>query len=505
MFGKKKGFTASQSKRMSRKMQSNTVGSHVVRPPASGRGRHAGGTASRQRGAASVEFSNARRQGRANRGYVSSVGVSSTSGESASAYSSRVSRLGYVQEIQRKRRVRRVVSAVVLVAVVIAVAVGVGVATYFGKSDSRLALADSNAATALVAPEAGQPYYVLCAAQLGSAGALSGKQTDAYLLVRVDEQNRQVSIVSIPGITDVRLSDGQLHPLYDARSIGGDAELIARVSELAEVDIAHYVFVDEEGLAGMVDRVGGVSMTLPEEVDDPLAGTCVLRAGEQTLDGETALVMLRATNYSTGVEMAASNRVGFTLALANKALSTEGLDFASLMADAGNYIGTDLTTSQLIALGNALAPLDTVTTYAAVLPGYMLDGLYERSTDEWSAMLEQFKAGNDPNHVESSTTYLDPADVTVEVRNGAGATGAAARLGSLLESAGYKVDGVGNVDDGTTYPETFVIYNDSAFKGAAEAIIGVIGGGRAFVGGDFYTFDTDVLVIIGQDWMPVDQ
>ncbi len=34
MFKKKKGFTASQSKRMSRRMESNMVGSHIVRPAA---------------------------------------------------------------------------------------------------------------------------------------------------------------------------------------------------------------------------------------------------------------------------------------------------------------------------------------------------------------------------------------------------------------------------------------------------------------------------------------
>ncbi len=51
--------------------------------------------------------------------------------------------------------------------------------------------------------------------------------------------------------------------------------------------------------------------------------------------------------------------------------------------------------------------------------------------------------------------------------------------------------------------ETFVIYRDEAYEGAAKAVARAASGGRVFDGGDFYTFDTNVLVIIGKDWMPV--
>ena len=136
MFKKKKGFTASQSKRMSRRMESNMVGSHIVRPAARKQGRHSAGP----RNASGVEFSNGRRGSEANRGFVSQVGVSAQSGESDSAYSRRVSRRGYVEEIQRRTRVRRIVLLLVVALVVALVAGGVGVAAYFSSSDSRLSL-----------------------------------------------------------------------------------------------------------------------------------------------------------------------------------------------------------------------------------------------------------------------------------------------------------------------------------------------------------------------------
>lgn len=500
MFGRKKGFTASQSKRMSRRMQSSTIGSHVERPSARHR---SGARRGEPRGASSVDFSNVRRSSQASRRVVSHVGAATTSAENENAYARRVARRGYVQEIQRKARMRRIIVAVVAVFVVAAIAVGVGVATYFGTSDSRLSLSSSNASEALVAAEADAPFYVLCAAELDEA---KGASSDAYLLVRVDEGARSLSFVAIPSNLNVKLSDGQTHPLREARATGGDAELIRSVASLADVSIAHFITTDEEGIAGMVERVGGVTMTIPEEVDDPRAGTLVLDAGEQTLDAEAALVLLRAKNYTTGLERTAANQIDFTRTLCQRALSTEGLDFAALVGEAGNYLHTDWSSSDLLALGNALRPLDQVTVYSCLLPGYESDGddpRYEYSSSEWEPMRERFKAGEDPNQVESSGASVNPADVTVEVRNGAGATGAAARLGEMLTAAGYQVGEVGNVDDGTVYPETLVIYKGAENEGAAKAVVSAISGGRVVNGGDFYTFDANVLVIIGKDWMPV--
>lgn len=503
MLGKKKGFTASQSKRMSRRMQSSTVGTHVARPGASKQNRRSAGAPV---GAHSVDFSNGRRSREANRGFVSQVGVSARSGESDDAYSRRMSRLGYVQETQRRARVRRVAFVLAVVLVVAVVAVGAGVAAFFGSSDSKLALGSSNAKEALVAATDGEPYYVLCAAQLGSAGTARGAQTDAYLLVRVDESSRTLSFASIPANLSVRLSDGERHPLHDARGVGGDAELIRQVASFAEVDIAHYAFTTAEGIAGMVDAVGGVAMSLSEEVDDPRAGIRVLPAGEQTLDGAAALVLLRAQNYAEGLATASENRIRFTLQLAQHALTAEGLSFATLVGDAGNYLSTDLTSADLIALGDALRPLSEMTVYGCTVPGYESGSnptYFECYSDEWANMLARFKAGEDPAAVDSEPAGVVASEVTVEVRNGAGTTGAATKMGEMLVSDGFKVEGVGNVDDGTTYPETLVIWKDEAYEGAAKAVSRAVSGGRVINGGDFYSFETNVLVIIGKDWMPV--
>ena len=86
MFGKKKGFSASQSKHTSRKMTSHTIGTHVAK----------GGTPRHSRGmnASSVGFSSDRKKRRAARGIVDHVTPQTASGENYRAYSRRVSKRG---------------------------------------------------------------------------------------------------------------------------------------------------------------------------------------------------------------------------------------------------------------------------------------------------------------------------------------------------------------------------------------------------------------------------
>ena len=52
------------------------------------------------------------------------------------------------------------------------------------------------------------------------------------------------------------------------------------------------------------------------------------------------------------------------------------------------------------------------------------------------------------------------------------------------------------------YDETLVVYNDDAFEAAAETVVASLGLGRTVPGAGFYTFDTDVLVVLGKDWKP---
>lgn len=492
-FRRKKGFTATRSKLTSRRLRTATVGTHVPRRSRA------------DTNAASVGFSNPRKQRRATRGYVDTILPSTATRESSSQYARRVSRREFADEVRRRSRMRRTV-ALVACAVVALVAAGVaGTAAFFGSLDSRMGLAGSDASSALAAEKEGEPFYALVAADLdeaGSAGAVEGP--DALALVRIDEAARAVSVVSIPANLRVVLSDGEAHPVRDAAA-SGDAAFVKAVADFAGVDIAHLVKTDAAGIMRLVDAAGGVEVEISEEVDDPTAGDVYLPAGRQVLGGREALTLLRASNFENGVEQQASNQRAVLGALSLKLLGGGTLDLLSLLDKVGGSFRTDLGAQGALSLAGKLRGMDASAVRGALVPGQELQGdgasLYAASSDAWSTMMERVEAGEDPA-VADEAPSVDPASFTITVRNGSAITGGAAQLAGTLEGRGFKVVETGNTDVYAAYDETLVVYNDDAYEAAAQTVVDALGFGRTVAGNGFYTFESDVLVVLGEDWKP---
>lgn len=433
---------------------------------------------------------------------------------SAKVSKRRVSRETLVEAKAKRSRRHRFGIVLGIIVVALAVALGVGIYAYFSTSDAKLDLAPSNASEALTKAESGKPYYILCAADLGiSKSAPASYDTPinnlGYMLVRIDEAGKKITFVTIPSNLYVPFADSQYLPLYEAESIGGDAELIRRVSGFFDVPINHFAYTTADGIRDMVDMISGVEVDITDEVDDPYAGTEVLFTGEQMLNGDQALVYIRATNFADSIEAVSKNRVKFTMAFAEMALSNKGLAYATLVGEAGDYINTDLTASDLLALGDAVRPLYSFNVYDCVIPGYEMQDdatgktVYQCYNSDWSDMLKRIVEGEDPIAKDTSADSVNTSDVKVEVRNGTQMVGAASQMAEILEKKGYEISEVRNTDDNTIYPETLVVYTDPKNEAAAKAVLRDLGSGRLVNGGDFYTTEADVISIVGADWMPV--
>ena len=75
-------------------------------------------------------------------------------------------------------------------------------------------------------------------------------------------------------------------------------------------------------------------------------------------------------------------------------------------------------------------------------------------------------------------------------------------LADILTNAGFVVAETGNADS-YVYTETLVIYLDAAHEKDAEAVAQALGTGRVINGINGYTFDTEILVVLGADWKPL--
>ena len=123
------------------------------------------------------------------------------------------------------------------------------------------------------------------------------------------------------------------------------------------------------------------------------------------------------------------------------------------------------------------------------------------NTSTWAQTKERFLNGGDPN-TSIDTSGVDKSKLSLVVQNGSGTDGFAAQAAQILEQHGYTIQDTGNADS-FVYTETLVIYRSQDDEAAAEAIVADLGIGRAVYGSVYYSLKTDIQVVVGQDWKPV--
>ena len=219
------------------------------------------------------------------------------------------------------------ITLIIGIILIVVIALNLGTCAYRNSLSSSMALDDGSVSSALVSAKNDEPTYTLLAGLSGSGE----NECASYLAVlRVDSQNNTVSLLNIPSNITATYSDidtkGTM--LRDAPHIKDEGELVKQVSSLIGQDINHYVRITGEDFASLIDSLGGLNINVEQYVDDPTVGTAVLDPGQQTLNGEQALVYVSAKNYTDGFGQRANvqNQVftAFVQALEDKG----GLDFA---------------------------------------------------------------------------------------------------------------------------------------------------------------------------------
>jgi LCP family protein required for cell wall assembly len=99
------------------------------------------------------------------------------------------------------------------------------------------------------------------------AEALAGN-SDTMLLVRLEPDTHQINVLSIPRDTLIHLKGVGIDKINDANVRGGAKQAAEAVHDLLEgIGIDRYIRLDTEGFIHLVDALGGVEVTIPEQMD----------------------------------------------------------------------------------------------------------------------------------------------------------------------------------------------------------------------------------------------
>jgi LCP family protein required for cell wall assembly len=114
------------------------------------------------------------------------------------------------------------------------------------------------------------------------------QRSDAMLLVHIDADREGATIVSLPRDSWVEVPGYGYDKINAGFSYGGATLAVATVEKLTHVRIDHLAVIDWDGIRRLTDALGGVTVTVPEDVYDSARGIS-WSAGVHQLDGQDAL------------------------------------------------------------------------------------------------------------------------------------------------------------------------------------------------------------------------
>lgn len=304
--------------------------------------------------------------------------------------------------------------------------------------------------------------------------------TDTIILIRIPNNGKSATAISIPRDTYVELPDDQgkmkINGVYgDAKlatmkdlievqemdPVQGEKEgieagreaLIETVAHLTGVTVDHYAEIGLLGFSLITDALGGVDVCLKNPVYEPLSGAD-FPAGWQKLDGPRALSFVRQRHELPRGDLDRVTRQQAVMAsLAHQVISGETLASPATL----NRLQTAVQRSVVLSEGWDI--MDFISQLQDVAAGSVAFATIPiLREDGWSDDGMQSVVRIDPDHVkewvgslldeqaEGNTEKVaySPDKTTVDVVNDTDVNGLAAAVSEVLTGSGFIAGSVGN-------------------------------------------------------------
>ena len=147
-------------------------------------------------------------------------------------------------------------------------------------------------------PVPGEPVFVLVMGQDARPGQAQSRG-DALHVIGINPEQGKATILNIPRDTWTNIPGRGIDKINAANYYGGPLLQARAVSALVGVDISIVLSTGFEGLADMVDELGGINVDVPFAMNDRASGA-VFPAGTVRMDGGAALAFARNRNVSGG-------------------------------------------------------------------------------------------------------------------------------------------------------------------------------------------------------------
>jgi polyisoprenyl-teichoic acid--peptidoglycan teichoic acid transferase len=334
--------------------------------------------------------------------------------------------------------------------------------------------------------------------------------SDTIMLLRFDPQTKRTIILGIPRDTKIERTGRGTEKINAVDQESGPAAAAKEVSKvLGGVAIDRYIRVNNMGVAKLVDRLGGVTVTVPKDIkyqDDSQHFYVNLKAGKQHLDGMKLLGLLRYRHDANGDIGRMQRQQMVFKALLEQSLNPMTIaQIPQLFSVIQSHVDTNLTVEELIALGGFSMQNGKSKMQMLMMPGdYNGDG--KHGTSYWLPN-EQGIQNMMARYFDHGTISLEQpkaASLRVNIQDTSYFPDATARLIKRLNKAGYENV---NLDTTLKLKEDLNTSQFIAQKGnpeVAEGLSQLLGFGEVKVdsSGNLYS---DVTIKLGRDWLQKEQ
>jgi LCP family protein required for cell wall assembly len=324
------------------------------------------------------------------------------------------------------------------------------------------------------------------------------QRSDALMLVHFAKGNTRIDAVQIPRDTVLDLPKcadtgsgtfaGGPNQMINAALDGGPACSVRAVETLSDVRIDHFVQLDFEGFASMVDALGGVNVCLDEAMVDKDA-KLDLPAGKQKIKGKDALALARtrkAVGDGSDIGRLGHQQVVMS-SIINQARSTSVLTRPDKLFKFVNALTKSITVDEGISSIPALTGLakraravpDSGITFVTMPNGAApSDPNRVVKTDDADTIFEAVAKDQEmpvegeepePSDEPGSTEVADPRSVPVRVLNAAQTAGLGTAMQVSMDGLGYTVSGISTAQKPATATRIFVDGTPEA-KATADAL-----------------------------------
>ena len=305
--------------------------------------------------------------------------------------------------------------------------------------------------------------------------------TDSLMIMSVDQNAKNAVTMSLP--RDLKVGKeacytGKVNEVFACASNNGKNEeagataVMKELSAISGMEMHYYVHVNWGSLVQIVNALGGITVTVDDDINDYYYTGIRMKAGVPTvLDGEKALGLARARHGSVGGDFTrGENQQKVLIGIKNK-IAEKGLDIPA-MINLVNVLGDNLRTNvnidEMKTAAKVFSNFNPANIASAPLTG-LKDGDLVRNASfpvgglDISFVIPSAGAQNYTKiqqYLDSKIAeYSDsPATSRILVLNGTNESGIAANEKLELEKAGFRVTGTGNAPTGE-YTEKITVYN----------------------------------------------